>query len=249
MTAMRLPLTGLAMHLRADGPQDAPPLMLLHSLGVDHRVWQPQAEALAGTFRVLRPDPRGHGASDVSAGPYTIAGMARDVLAALDALGIEHLPVAGLSIGGMVAQSLATQAPNRIAALVPVDTALPIPPADLWRERAAAVRAAGMVAIADAVMARWLTLAADPAVRDGLCALLLASAPEGYAGAAEAIAAADLTEATTPLRPPALVLVGVKDDPRPRRLRWPPERSTWTQGGVVPPRVIDSRLRPHQNER
>jgi 3-oxoadipate enol-lactonase len=75
---MRLALPGLTMHLRADRPQDAPPLMLLHSLGTDHRVWQHQADALAGRFRVLRPDLRGHGGTDAPAGPYTIEGMAGD---------------------------------------------------------------------------------------------------------------------------------------------------------------------------
>ncbi|PWS35987.1 hypothetical protein DFH01_17165 [Falsiroseomonas bella] len=115
---MRLALPGVTMHLRADGPQDAPPLMLLHSLGTDHWVWQPQAAALAGRFWVLRPDLRGHGASDVPPGPYAIAEMARDVLAALAALGIERLPIAGLSTGGMVAQCLAALAPQRVAALV-----------------------------------------------------------------------------------------------------------------------------------
>jgi 3-oxoadipate enol-lactonase len=213
---MRLALPGLTMHLQADGPQDAQPLMLLHSLGTDHRVWQPQTEALAGRFRVLRPDLRGHGASDVPPGPYTIEGMARDVLAALDALGVNTLAVAGLSIGGMVAQSLAAQAPGRVTALVLVDTALAIPPAALWCERAATVRDAGVAAIADAVLARWLTPAADPAAAAALRALLLATAPEGYAGAAEAIAAADLTETTRRLRLPTLVLVGDQDEATPR---------------------------------
>jgi 3-oxoadipate enol-lactonase len=204
------------MHLRADGPQDAPPLMLLHSLGTDHRVWQPQAEALAGRFRVLRPDLRGHGRTNVPAGPYTIEGMAGDVLAALDALGVDRIAVAGLSIGGMVAQSLAALAPDRIAALVLVDTALAIPPADLWRQRAATVRSGGMAAIADAVLARWLTPAADAAAAATLRALLLVTAPEGYAGAAEAIAEADLTETTRRLRLPTLVLVGDQDEATPR---------------------------------
>jgi 3-oxoadipate enol-lactonase len=212
---MRLALPGLSMHLRADGPQEAPPLMLLHSLGTDHRVWQPQAEALAGRFRVLRPDLRGHGATGVPPGPYSIEGMARDLLHALDALGVERLAVAGLSIGGMVAQSLAAQAPERVTALVLVDTALAIPPAALWRDRAAAVRADGMAVIADAVLARWLTPAADPAAAAALRAQLLATAPEGYAGAAEAIAAADLTETTRRLRLPCLVLVGDQDEATP----------------------------------
>jgi 3-oxoadipate enol-lactonase len=78
---MKLDLPGLAMHLRADGPQDAPPLLMLHSLGTDGGVWQPQAEALSDRFRVLRPDLRGHGLTDVTPGPYTIAGLAADVLA------------------------------------------------------------------------------------------------------------------------------------------------------------------------
>jgi 3-oxoadipate enol-lactonase len=208
---MQLDLPGLTMHLRADGPQDAPPLLLLHSLGTDGRVWQPQAEALAGRFRVLRPDLRGHGLTDVPTGPYTIEGMARDVLAALDALGIDRLPVVGLSIGGMVAQSLAHQAPGRVAALVLCDTALAIPPASLWRERAATVRAHGMAAIAEPVLARWLTPAAAPEALASLRAMLLGTDPEGYAAAAEAIAAADLTTTTRALRIPALVLVGDSD--------------------------------------
>jgi 3-oxoadipate enol-lactonase len=208
---MRLDLPGITMHLRAEGPQDAPPLLMLHSLGTDGRVWQPQAEALAGRFRVLRPDLRGHGLTDVTPGPYTIEGMARDVLHALDTLRIDRLPVVGLSIGGMIAQSLAHQAPGRVASLVLCDTALAIPPAALWRERAATVRAYGMAAIADAVLARWLTPAAAPAATASLRAMLLGTDPEGYAGAAEAIAGADLTATTHALRLPAWVLVGDRD--------------------------------------
>jgi 3-oxoadipate enol-lactonase len=212
---MKLDLPGLAMHLRADGPQDAPPLLMLHSLGTDGRVWQPQAETLSQHFRVLRPDLRGHGLTDVTPGPYTIEGMARDVLAALDALGIDRLPVAGLSIGGMIAQSLAHQASERVASLVLCDTGLAIPPASLWHERAGIVRARGMAAIADGVLARWLTEAARPAARNTLRAMLLRTDPEGYAGAAEAIAAADLTETTKRLRLPAFVLVGDRDEATP----------------------------------
>jgi 3-oxoadipate enol-lactonase len=212
---MKLDLPGLAMHLRAEGPQDAPPLLMLHSLGTDGRVWQPQAEALAEHFRVLRPDLRGHGLSEVTPGPYTIEGMARDVIAALDALGVARLPVAGLSVGGMIAQSLAHQAPERVAALVLCDTGLAIPPAALWHERAATVRAKGTAAIADGVLARWLTPSADPEAAATLRAMLLGTDPEGYAGAAEAIAAADLTEATQRLRLPAFILVGDRDEATP----------------------------------
>jgi pimeloyl-ACP methyl ester carboxylesterase len=73
-----------------------------------------------------------------------------------------------------------------------------------------------MAAIADAVLARSLTPAADAAAAATLRALLLGTAPEGYAGAAEAIAVADLTETTRRLHLPALLLVGEQDEATPR---------------------------------
>lgn len=214
---MFLTVGKLNMHVRLDGAATAPPLLLLHSLGTDLRVWDPQAEVLARSFRVIRPDLRGHGLTDVTPGPYSIGGMAGDLLALLDALGLRRVHVAGLSIGGMIAQELAAQASERVASLVLCDTAMAIPPPALWRDRAATVRAQGMAAIADAVLARWVTpgFARAPEAR-GLKAMLLRTAPEGYAGAAEAIAAADLTQATRALRIPTLVLVGERDEATPR---------------------------------
>ena len=207
---------GLTMHVQVDGPDAAPVLVLIHSLGTSGHVWDAQAHALAGPFRVVRPDLRGHGLTEVTPGPYTIGGMAADVIAALDALGIGQAHVGGLSIGGMVAQSLAHQAPGRVASLILCDTALVIPPAQGWRDRAALVRSGGMEAVADAVMARWVApdFMQDPAAL-GLRAMLLRTAPEGYAAAAEAIAAADLSADTAALRMPSLVLVGEKDEATP----------------------------------
>lgn len=207
---------GITMHVQVDGPLGAPALVLLHSLGTSLHVWDDQAAALAGAFRVVRLDLRGHGLSEVTPGPYTMEQLADDVLALLDSLGVGQAHVAGLSIGGMVAQAVAHRAPGRVASLILCDTALAIPPAQLWRDRAALVRAEGMIAVADAVMARWVTpgfMGAPGAA--GLRAMLLRTAPEGYAAAAEAIAAADLTERTRALRVPALVLVGDADEATP----------------------------------
>ncbi|MCW3474247.1 bifunctional 3-oxoadipate enol-lactonase/4-carboxymuconolactone decarboxylase PcaDC [Limobrevibacterium gyesilva] len=200
----------LNVHVQIDGPPGAPALLLLHSLGTSLHVWDGQAKALSRSFRVIRPDLRGHGLTTVTSGPYSIDGMARDALAVLDALGVAQAHVGGLSIGGMLAQAIAVQAPERVLSLVLCDTAMAIPPAETWHQRAAAVRAGGMGAVADTVMARWVTpgfLGAPPA--QGLRAMLLRTDPEGYAGAAEAIAAADLSSAA--LCVPALVLVGDQD--------------------------------------
>ena len=190
------------MHVQIDGPQSAPALLLLHSLGTDGRVWEPQAAALADSFRVIRPDLRGHGLSVATPGPGSIARLAQDALAVLDALGVGQAHVGGLSIGGMVAQQLAAAAPGRVASLVLCDTAMAIPPPAFWRERAAIVRARGMAAIADAVVGRWVTPASlGAAATEGLRMMLLRTDPEGYAAAAEAIAAADLTAATVASAP------------------------------------------------
>jgi 3-oxoadipate enol-lactonase len=213
---MFVDLSDLIMHVRLDGRPDAPPLVLLHSLGTDLRVWDPQADELSRVYRVVRPDLRGHGLTEVVPGPYSSHEMALDILALLDALGIQRAHVAGLSIGGMIAQALASQAPHRVASLILCDTAMTIPPPELWSDRAATVRSRGMAAIADAVVARWVTpeFAGAPEAR-GLRAMLLRTAPEGYAGAAEAIAAADLTATTKALDVPALVLVGDRDEATP----------------------------------
>jgi 3-oxoadipate enol-lactonase len=211
-----LRLDGLTVHVAVDGPADAPALVLLHSLGTDGRVWQPQAAALADRFRVIRPDLRGHGLSGTTPGPGRIAQLAEDIRAVLDALGIARAHVGGLSIGGMVAQALAAQAPSRVTSLILADTAMAIPPPSFWQERAATVRTRGMAAIADAVVARWVTPAALATPEtDGLRVMLLRTDPEGYAAAAEAIAAADLSQSTARLRLPALVLVGAQDQATP----------------------------------
>lgn len=202
----------LTVHLRVAGPAGAPALVLLHSLGATQAIWDAQAAALAGAFRVIRPDMRGHGLTEATPGPYGMDLLAGDVLALLDALGVERAHVGGVSIGGMIAQHLAARAPERVASLVLCDTAMAIPTPASWAERAAAVRAGGMRAVADAVLARWVTpdfLEAPAAI--GLRTMLLRTDPEGYAGCAEAIGAADLTAATAGLRLPTLVLVGAHD--------------------------------------
>jgi 3-oxoadipate enol-lactonase/4-carboxymuconolactone decarboxylase len=199
-------------HVQIDGPAGAEALLLLHSLGTDGRIWDGPAEALRAGYCVIRPDLRGHGLSGVTPGPYSIEGLARDMLALLDALGIGRAHVAGVSIGGMVAQAMAALAPDRVRSLVLVDTALAIPPADLWHGRAATARAEGMAPLVEQVVARWVTPAALPSpAAHGLRAMLRRTDPEGYAGAAEAIAAADLSAATRGLRQPTLVLVGDGD--------------------------------------
>lgn len=205
----------ISIAVREDGRPDAPPLLMLHSLGTSVQVWDPVVAALAARFRVIRPDMRGHGGTAATPGPYTIAQLARDALGVLDALGIEKAALVGLSIGGLIAQQIAATAPGRVTALALMDTALKIPPASLWHERAALVRAKGMQAVVEPVITRWVTPEAPTHAAEPLRALLLATPPEGYAASAEAIAAADLSEQSRGITARTLVLVGEADQATP----------------------------------
>ncbi len=94
------------------------PVILIHGLGYARWGWDPVTAGLAPEFRVVLLDNRGIGESDVPPGPYTARDMAGDVLAVLDAAGIERAHVVGTSLGGMIAQELALARPNRVARLV-----------------------------------------------------------------------------------------------------------------------------------
>ncbi len=209
-------MSAVALHHAADGPRDGPVLLLGGSLGTSLAMWDPQVPPLsAAGYRVIRFDHRGHGGSPVPAGPYEISQLGEDVLALMDRLQIARAAYAGLSIGGMVGQWLAIHAPERVTALVILCSAAHLPPPEPWRERAAAVRAAGSPeVVADAVVGRWFTepyAAAHPAVVARHRAMIAATDAEGYAGCCEAIAGLDLRAGLPTVTAPTLVVGGAQD--------------------------------------
>src|SRR5437764_3885101 len=107
------------IYYRLEGSPDKPLLILVHALGTDHGLWDPQMPALLRYFQVLRPDLRGHGASDAPAGDYTIAQLGEDVLAATPR---ERFFYCGLSLGGSIGQWLAAHYPERVERLVLANT-------------------------------------------------------------------------------------------------------------------------------
>jgi len=118
------------------------PLLLFNGYSGAAAGWDPGfLAALGQSFELVCPDNRGMGGSQLGEldGPLTIDAMAADVEALLDARGIERLPVAGWSMGGFVAQALATRAPDRVEALVLISTnpggsaAVPGDPGDFAR--------------------------------------------------------------------------------------------------------------------
>ena len=111
---MRVQANGIGINYQIDGTERAPWLIFSNSLATDLTMWDAQARELAGAFRVLRYDQRGHGKTEAPAGRYTFDMLIADVLALMDALGIKRANFCGLSMGGATALGLAQRHPDRI---------------------------------------------------------------------------------------------------------------------------------------
>jgi 3-oxoadipate enol-lactonase len=112
----------IAYELRGRRARRRPWLVLIHGVGMDRSSWAPVIPALRRRFRLVLIDNRGSGRSGGGLEPYEIADLARDVVAVLDHAGIERAHVLGASLGGMVAQELAVEYPERVDRLVLVCT-------------------------------------------------------------------------------------------------------------------------------
>ena len=205
---------GVRLRARSDGPPDAPPLLLLNSLGTDLAMWAPQVPTWTHTHRVIRFDQRGHGRSEVPPPPYTIDQLGADAVAVLDAFEVEQVDVCGLSLGGLVALWLGGRRPERIRRLILADTAARIGTEQAWRERAATVRSQGTSGVTELALSRFFSPAflasGGNAVRD-VEAMLVGTSPSGYIGSCEALARADLTDLVPTVASETLVIVGSED--------------------------------------
>lgn len=212
---------GLVVHCDLMGPTGAPVVLLSNSLGTNFHVWDAQAAALAGRFRVLRYDMRGHGLTDcppAGDGGYTIDRLAQDAVALIDALSIDRVHFCGLSIGGMVGQRFAATAPERVISLVLCDTASRIGPASRWDDRITAVSKGGIEAIAEAVLKVWFTqgfLSNRPEAGRGYANMLIRTPVQGYIGGCAAVRDADLRIDDASIECPTLVVVGDQDQSTP----------------------------------
>jgi 3-oxoadipate enol-lactonase len=110
-----LAVNGIDLHVTQAG--SGPPLLLIHGVTVDATFELPELEALADRHRVIAPDLRGHGRS-TRPESYTLEDHVRDMIALLDALGIERTAVLGASMGSYVAQGLALAVPARVEKLI-----------------------------------------------------------------------------------------------------------------------------------
>lgn len=194
-----------------------PALVLVHGHPFDRTMWQPQIDRFSATHRVVAPDLRGYGASDVVPGTTPLSAFAGDIAALLDRLGIEQFVLAGLSMGGQIAMECYRLFPERILGLVLADT---FPAAETEEgkagrnavaDRLLAEGAAGMRRYADEVLDRMVApynTHAAAHVHRMMCATDPAGAAAALRGRAER---PDYRALLTTVSVPALVVVG-RDD-------------------------------------
>lgn len=217
---MKVKANGITVNYALEGPASAPVVMVSHSLAAHLGMWEPQVAALTRNFRVLRYDTRGHGGSEVVPGAYTLDQLAADAVGLLDALNIDRAHWLGLSLGGMIGQTLALKAPGRLRSLILCDTTSRVPAEakPTWVDRIRTAETHGMEPIVEPTVERWFTAPfrqRRPEVVDRVRTMIRETDPRGYAGCCHAIAPLDLTDRLSAIRLPTLVIVGEEDQGTP----------------------------------
>ncbi len=205
---------GELLAYREDGPRDAPAVVLSPSLGTTWEMWDELTVVLAASYRVIRVDTRGHGRSPAPPGPYSVDGLAADVLAVADAAGVDRFGFVGLSLGGAIGQRLAVAHPSRLLASVLCCTVPVFGEPAGWHERAALVRSSGTAGLAEQTRGRWFTddfRATRPDQVERFIGMLTGVDREGYAACCEALAGFDATADLGSIRTPTRVVGGAED--------------------------------------
>ena len=217
---MKVKANGIEMHYTLEGPANAPVVTLSHSLATDLSMWEPQLAALRARYRVLSYDTRGHGGTEAPAAAYSLDQLADDAQALLRALGIQRTHWVGLSMGGMIGQTLALKAPELFASLVLCDTSSRVPPEakPLWDERVRTAEAKGMEPLVEGTLGRWFTAPFKDrggSVVQSVRAMIRSTNPAGYIGCCQAIAGLNLTDRIGAIKVPTLIIVGEDDQGTP----------------------------------
>jgi 3-oxoadipate enol-lactonase / 4-carboxymuconolactone decarboxylase len=202
------------MFYRLQGNAGRPVLILSHSISTDHAMWDLQVADLLPYFQILRYDTRGHGASDSTAGEYSIEMLGNDILALADTLKISQFAFCGLSLGGAIGQWVAAHAPERVTRLVLANTSPQFVPRTNWETRIAAVVKGGMSAVVDVAMQRFFssdTLAKQNPHVASIRSVFLGTDPVGYLGCCAALRDMNHGDLLRQIKAPTLVISGERD--------------------------------------
>jgi 3-oxoadipate enol-lactonase len=192
-------------------------VVLVHALGLGVRSWDPVAARLARALEVIAYDYRGHGRTEKTAGRVcTIPALADDLAALLACLDLGPVSVVGLAVGALIALQAAVDRPRAVDALVLASprSQLDAEGVAYNEERADAVEARGMRAVADATIARAFPpdyARARPGVVERFRGEFLANDPHGYAAVCRGLSTVRLTPRLGEIRCPTLLLPGELD--------------------------------------
>lgn len=224
MTSHDVVHDGLRFRCALDGPEGAPWLVLSNSLVTDLSLWQPQVDAFAGRFRILRYDQRGHGGTAVPDGPATIALLAEDAAALMRHFGVHGAVFTGVSMGASTGLCLAQRHPALVARLVMSDGQAATAPggAAAWEGRIGIGQRGGMAAYADATLPRWFAARsraeAHPAI-PRVRAMIEATPVAGFTACARALQGYDFRPGLGAMRQPVLLVAGEEDGAMPATLQ------------------------------
>jgi 3-oxoadipate enol-lactonase len=191
------------------------PLTLVHGVGANLQSWDDVAARLIPHFKVIRMDLRGHGRSGRIT-DCTLDDLADDVRVVWDELGIRRSHLAGFSLGGLIAQSLALSDANRIDRLAIISAVAGRTAEERARvvERLKLLREKGIAAITGAAENRWFTdefRAAHPERVKARIAELLANDPPSYAACYTVFSTSDLGDEVHAIGNPTLIVTGEHD--------------------------------------
>src|SRR5579859_1278422 len=194
--------------------KEAAPVVLIHSLAMDHTFWNAVTPALTEATATLVYDCRGHGRSDKPKGPYRVEQFADDLADLLDHVGWRSAIVAGASMGGCVTLAFAAAYPARAAGLGLFDTTAWYNAPDKWEERAATAESKGLEAMLEFQTTRWFADAFRTRrkdVLDAAVAVFMANPAWCYAETCRMLGACNVTAALPRLKMPARIVVGEED--------------------------------------
>jgi 3-oxoadipate enol-lactonase len=210
-------VNGLRLAYGDRGREHETALLLVHGFPLDRRLWAAQVDPFANMTRVISPDLRGHGRSQVVPGPFTMEQHADDLAALLDHLKVRQTVVAGLSMGGYVAFAFWRRYPQRVRGLILADTRAEPDGAAARAGRDAAmvtVQQMGAAAYADEMLPRLLAPAnlADAKIAGAALKMMAEQPVEGIIGALGGLRDRTDSRDTLPtITVPTLVIAGDVD--------------------------------------
>jgi 3-oxoadipate enol-lactonase len=188
--------------------------MLSNSLLTDYGMWDFQVSTFTKHYRLLRYDTRGHGGTQSTSGRYSMDMLVADVIGLVDALDIAKFHFLGLSMGGMIAQLLASKHGDRLLSVSLCNTACHLGPAAMWDDRIRMAEDKGIGAFVQPMKERWLTQEyrdKNPEFLEKLGSIISKTSVAGFVGCAYALRDMDLLPILPNIKIPTLIVAGEQD--------------------------------------